>query len=108
MGDMRTSEKIGLLSTLIGVVMTLAVGTGLSILLDGFVQGFLVLAVVAIAVCLFFLVRNRPAVTLQVREFRKFIEAARLKGEMTSPPPPLDDERVPLARRPDDVREYRE
>jgi hypothetical protein len=55
MRRMSTSEKTGLLSTLIGAVLTMVVGTGLSVLLNGFVRGFLVLAVASVAVCLFVL-----------------------------------------------------
>jgi hypothetical protein len=57
MKEVKTEERTELLATVIGVVLTLAIGTGLSILLNGFVRGFLVLGVVAI-VLLVFLVRR--------------------------------------------------
>lgn len=111
MKDMKPSERVGLLSTLIGAVITLAVGTGLSVLLDGFVLGFLVLAGVAAALFLIIIFRDLPGIGLQVREFRGKIEASRpRKAEMARQPlPPVGfEERVPLAQQRDDAREYRE
>jgi hypothetical protein len=70
MREMRTSEKIGLISTLIGAVLTLAVGTGLSLLLNGFVEGFLVLGVLAFSILLFVFFRNLPAHRLQWHQYR--------------------------------------
>lgn len=61
MREMRTSEKIGLISTVIGAVLTLAVGTGLSLVLNGFVNGFLVLGVLGLSVLLFVFFRNPSA-----------------------------------------------
>jgi hypothetical protein len=58
MKEMKTSDKIELLSTAIGAVLTLAIGTGLSILLGGLVRGFAALAVLSIAL-LVFLVRRK-------------------------------------------------
>jgi hypothetical protein len=53
MKEMKNDENtVGLISTAIGAVLAMAVGTGLSILLNGFVRGFLALtAVSAILAC---------------------------------------------------------
>lgn len=54
MKEMKNYENaVALISTVIGAVLALAAGTGLSILLSGFVQGFLALtAVAAILACI--------------------------------------------------------
>jgi hypothetical protein len=70
MREMRTSEKIGLISTVIGAVLTLAVGTGLSLLLSGFVEGFLVLGVLAFSVLLFIFFRNLSAHRLKWHQYK--------------------------------------
>jgi hypothetical protein len=57
MRKVKTSERTDLLATVIGVVLTLAIGTGLSILLNGFVQGFLAMGILAIGL-LAYLVRR--------------------------------------------------
>ncbi|HYH53827.1 MAG TPA: hypothetical protein VD761_06825 [Solirubrobacterales bacterium] len=57
MRKMKTSERIDLLATVIGVVLTLAIGMGLSILLNDLVQGFLAMGILAIGL-LAFLVRR--------------------------------------------------
>jgi hypothetical protein len=64
MKEMKTGGKAELLATAVGAVLTLAAGTALSILLGGFVQGFAVLAVLAIGL-LFFLVR-RDLISLEL------------------------------------------
>jgi len=52
MREMRTSERIGLISSAVGAVLTLAVGTGLSLVLNGFVEGFLVLGALGLSALL--------------------------------------------------------
>lgn len=64
MKEVKTSEKTDLLATVIGVVLTLAVGTGLSILLNGFVQGFLALGVLAIGLLVFLVRRDFISIEL--------------------------------------------
>jgi hypothetical protein len=64
MKEMRTSDKIELLSTAISAVVTLIVGTGLSILLGGFVRGFGALAVVSIGLLVFLVRRNFISIEL--------------------------------------------
>lgn len=61
MREMTTSDENGLISTVIAAVLTLAIGTGLSLLLGGFVKGFLTLAVVALAAFLVVYFRNTGA-----------------------------------------------
>lgn len=54
MKEMKTDENVvALLSTAIGTVVTLAAGIGLSVLFNGFVQGFLALTVIAVVVACF-------------------------------------------------------
>jgi hypothetical protein len=64
MKKVKTSEKTDLLATAIGAVLTLAAGTGLSILLNGFVQGFLVLGVLAVGLIVFLVRRDLISIRL--------------------------------------------
>lgn len=64
MKEVKTSEKTDLLATVIGLVLTLAAGTGLSVLLNGFVQGFLVLGVLAIGLIVFLVRRDFISIEL--------------------------------------------
>ncbi len=64
MKEMKTSEKTDLLATVIGVVLTLTAGTGLSILLDGFVQGFLALGVLSLGLIVFLVRRDFISIEL--------------------------------------------
>lgn len=64
MKEVKTSEKTDLLVTVVGIVLTLAVGTGLSILLNGFLQGFLVLSVIAIGLIVILVRRGFVSIEL--------------------------------------------
>jgi hypothetical protein len=64
MKEVKSSEKTDLLATVIGLVLTFAVGTGLSVLLNGFVQGFLVLGVVSIGLIVFLVHRGFVSIKL--------------------------------------------
>jgi hypothetical protein len=110
MREMRTSEKIGLISTLVGAVLTLAAGTGLSLLLNGFVAGFLALSALALLVLSFGVFRNFSVHRLQWEQYRgrhRLVQAERRETVEGPPSPPVVgyDERVPLARRRDDTRD---
>jgi hypothetical protein len=53
MKEMKTHENaVSLLSTVISAIITFAAGTGLSILLNGFVRGFLALTAIALILAL--------------------------------------------------------
>jgi hypothetical protein len=64
MKQVRAEEKIELLSTVIGAVLTLAIGTGLSILLGGIVRGFAALAVLSIGLLIFLVRRDFISIEL--------------------------------------------
>jgi len=64
MKEMKTSEKTELLATAIGLVLTLAVGTGLSILLNSFVRGFLALGIFSIGMIVFLVRRDFISIKL--------------------------------------------
>ena len=64
MKEVKTEERTELLATVIGAVLTLAIGTGLSILLGSFVRGFFVLGVVAIGLLVFLVRRDYISIEL--------------------------------------------
>jgi len=68
MNGMSDSGKIELVSTVVGAVVTLAVGMGLSILMGGFVRGFGTMAVVSIGLIFFVFFRSTPDISTQGRE----------------------------------------
>jgi hypothetical protein len=78
MKEMKTHENaIALLSTVIGMVLTMVLGTGLSILLGGFVRGFLALAAAAITLTLIVAWRHPFSLQLQLRDPVPGIELVR-------------------------------
>lgn len=69
MKEMKTDENaIALLSTAIAMVLTMILGTGLSILLGGFVRGFLALTAAAIVVTLIAAWRRPFSLELRLRD----------------------------------------
>lgn len=70
MKEMKTHENesaVSLLSTVISTIITLVGGTGLSILLGGFVQGFLALTAIGLVLVLILARRRSFSLELQFR-----------------------------------------
>jgi len=68
MKEMKTQEnRVELLSTAISAVITLVGGTALSILLGGFVQGFLALTAIGLVLILIFAWRRPFSLALHRR-----------------------------------------
>ena len=68
MKEMKTHEnRVELLTTAISAVIALVVGTGLSVLLNGFVQGFLALTAIGLVILLILRWRRPFSLELHLR-----------------------------------------
>lgn len=70
MKEMKTHENdnaVSFLSTFIGMAITLVAGTGLSVLLGGFVQGFLALTAIGLILVLILARRRSFSLELHLR-----------------------------------------